>query len=303
MAKEEIFRIESISQLHRGIGADPPQHPLISVIDVLEMHAPEEMKGKKFTSDLYMIAMKDGSCGMRYGRNYYDFEEGVLTFTAPNQVMMAEGPSNVKSGWMLFFHPDLVRNSNLGQNLHKYSFFSYDVHEALHLSKKEEDLLNGMVERIQYEYDQNIDNHSQGLFVSHLELLLNYCMRFYERQFTTRKKHNTDVLTQVETLLQDYYDAGRQLKDGTPSIQYLADGVHLSANYLSDLLKKETGRNAKEHVNTFVVEKAKTLLLNTTGNISEIAYDLGFNYPHYFSRMFKQRTGMTPQAYRETGLN
>ena len=204
---------------------------------------------------------------------------------------------------MLFFHPDLIRGSSLGKNMDKYAFFSYDVHEALHLSHKEQEMLNDMASKIEYEVSLNIDGHTQDLLVSHLELLLNYCLRFYERQFHTRKKHNVDVLTKVEMLLQEYYRENKQSEQGTPTIQYLADGVNLSANYLSDLLKKETGSNAKEHVNAFIIDRAKNLLLNSNSNISEIAYDLGFNYPHYFSRMFKQKTGLTPHKYREHNLN
>lgn len=300
---DEIFKIHSISQLHKGMGFPPPLHPLISVIDLKDVAMPEELLGQRFSADYYMISMKDHSCGLQYGRNYYDFEEGVLYFTAPNQVMSVDKNEGSPDGWMLFFHPDLIRGSNLGMNISKYSFFSYDVHEALHLSQKEEGLLNDMVEKIRYELNQNIDGHSQGLFVSSLELLLNYSMRFYERQFHTRKKQNVDILTKVESLLQGYYDGNHQLETGTPHIQFIADQVNLSPNYLSDLLKKETGKNAKEHINSFVVERAKTLLLSSNSNVSSVAFDLGFNYPHYFSRMFKQHTGMTPKQYRERDLN
>lgn len=301
----EILRLKTISEMHKGLGLEPPQHPLISVLDVKDLHVPENMKNTdlRITTDFYSIAKKDASCGMLYGRNRYDFDQGVLSFIAPNQVMGSTGEGGEAEGWMLFFHPDLIRNSNLGREISKYSFFSYDVHEALHLSKKEEDILDDIIDKIKYEYDQNIDGHTAGLFVSHLELLLNYCMRFYERQFHTRKNQNVDILSKVEGLLKKYYDANRQHETGTPTIQYIAERVNLSANYLSDLLKKETGRNAKEHINAFVVEKAKTLLLSTAQNVSEIAFDLGFNYPHYFSRMFKQHTGMTPKQYRELDLN
>lgn len=299
----DIIHIQSISQLHQALGFEKPQHPLISVIDASKFPQEHKKAGVRITADYYMIALKDSDCGMQYGRNYYDFEEGVLVFTGPNQVVSSSGEASASTGWMLFFHPDLIRNSNLGKNIDNYSFFSYDVHEALHLSQKEENILNDIVSKIEYEYQQNIDAHSQTLFVSHLELLLNYCLRFYERQFHTRKKQNVDVLSQVESLLKGYYETHQQAEHGTPTIQYLAEKVNLSANYLSDLLKKETGKNAKEHINLFVVEKAKTILLNSNDNVSEIAFNLGFNYPHYFSRMFKQHTGMTPKAYRDSRVN
>ncbi|MEM0997566.1 MAG: helix-turn-helix transcriptional regulator [Bacteroidota bacterium] len=300
---QDIIRIESISQLHQALGLPKPQHPLISVIDVAALQGKNKPVGVRYTNDFYMISKKDGGCGMLYGRNYYDFEEGVLLFTAPNQVITSTGNTVQSTGWMLFFHPDLLRGSNLGQSMSRYTFFSYDVHEALHMSEKEEQILDDIIQKIEYEYHQNIDSHSQSLFVSSIELLLNYSMRFYERQFHTRARHNEDMVTKVESSLQTYYTQGLQLKSGTPSVGYIADQVNLSPNYLSDLLKKETGRNAKEHINHFVVEQAKTLLLTRSDNVSSIAYDLGFNYPHYFSRMFKQQTGMTPQQYRETDLN
>ncbi len=314
----DIIHIQSISQLHKALGFEKPQHPLITVIDVEKWNVPPEIKKMRTSADFYSVMLKDTDCGLQYGRNYYDFEEGVLIFTGPNQVVSSTGdsettddsensrdsgtPGNAK-GWMLFFHPDLIRNSQLGKNIDNYSFFSYEVHEALHLSQKEKDILNDIVAKIEYEYNQNIDAHSQTLFVSHLELLLNYCLRFYERQFHTRKKQNIDVLSQVESLLKGYYESNQQTEHGTPTIQYLAENVNLSANYLSDLLKKETGKNAKEHINLFVVEKAKTLLLNSNDNVSEVAFNLGFNYPHYFSRMFKQHTGLTPKAYRDSRVN
>ena len=299
----EVIHIKSISELHRALGLEPPQHPLITLIDVQSVNLPEMDPDQRMIADYYMISMKDGNCGMQYGRNYYDFEEGVLVFTAPNQVISGGGENTVTKGWMLFFHPDLIRGSNLGANMSKYSFFSYDVHEALHLSQKEQNMMDSMVERIEYEYQQNIDGHTQDLLVSHLELVLNYSLRFYERQFHTRKKQNVDVLTKVETLLTGYYKQEKQFDHGVPSIHYLAENVHLSPNYLSDLLKKETGRNAKDHISHFVVERAKNQLLNTNDAVGEIAYNLGFNYPHYFSRMFKQRTGLTPQKYRERSMN
>ena len=297
----EILKIKSISELHEKLGFEKPKHPLISVIDVSDLVITEEMLNIKTSTSLYYIGAKNSDCGIQYGRHHYDFNEGVLAFHAPDQVFFAtsEAEFDKETGWMLFFHPDLIRSTPLGENIDDYSFFSYDVHEALHLSEKEKQTLHDVVSRIKEEYNERIDNHSQRVLVSSLELLLNYCSRFYERQFNTRSAQNKDMVSQVESSLKEYYKTGQLLEYGPPSIQYLADKVNLSPNYLSDLLKKETGRSAKDHINDFLVDKAKTLLLSTEDSVSEIAYSLGFNYPHYFSRLFKSKTGTTPQKYRE----
>ena len=299
---EEIVRIKSISELHDALGFEKPKHPLISVIDVSSLKITKEMLNVKTAANLYYIGLKSASCGVQYGRNHYDFEEGVLAFHGPNQVFWAtsEKEFDKEHGWMLFFHPDLIRGTPLGEHMDNYNFFSYDVHEALHLAEKEKETLNDCIARIREEYNERIDNHSRRVIVSSLELLLNYCLRFYERQFNTRTATHKDVVTQVESILKEYYKGGQLVEYGPPSIHYLADKVHLSHNYLSDLLKKETGRSAKDHINDFIVEKAKDLLLSSEDSVAEIAYTLGFNYPHYFSRLFRKKTGMAPQKYRET---
>lgn len=296
-----IIRHTSISDLHTKLGIEKPLHPLISVIDVSRLSHGEEDIGQRITSDMYCIALKDSDCGIDYGRNHFDFDQGVLMFTAPNQVITLNRVHEVgeSHGWLLYFHPDLIRNTTLGSKIDDYSFFSYDVHEALHLSEQEEEIFNNCVKMIQAEIDERIDNHSQQVLVSNIELLLNYSTRFYERQFNTRTTQHKDIVSRVEHLLKDYYKSGQLVQAGAPSIQYLADECHVSASYLSDLLKKETGRTAKDHINDFLVDKAKNLLLSSEDSISGIAYELGFNYPHYFSRLFKSKTGMTPQEYRE----
>jgi len=301
----EIFTVESIGQMVKSMGRDDLKHPLIYAVDVNDFNMPSDMHGIKITTTFYSIFLKDADCAINYGRNRYDFNEGVLSFFAPGQVSSFDEREKTEStyGWGLFFHPDLIRKSNLGKTIKDYNFFSYDVHEALHLSKKEEDILNDSIEKIQFELDQNIDGHSQSLLISNIELLLNYCNRFYERQFHTRTNHHKDVVSQVESLIHNYYENKKQHDTGPLSIQFLADQIHLSPNYLSDLLKKETGKNTKEHINDYLVDVAKTELLNSSANVSEIAYDLGFNYPHYFSRLFKKNTGKTPQEYRELNLN
>ena len=295
-----IIHSKSIAEIRSIFGLDKPTHPLVTLLDTQKLAYGEETVGKRFTSDLYLIALKDSSCGIDYGRNSYDFDDGVLIFTAPNQIITVKKPQelNQVKGWMLYFHPDLIRNTALGSKIDTYNFFNYEVHEALHLSGNEQNTLNQIVQLIQDEIKERIDNHSQQVLVSNIELLLNYSKRFYERQFNTRSASHIDIVAKVELLLKNFYAENQLIEKGQPTIQYLAEHCHLSANYLSDLLTKETGRSAKDHINDFLIDKAKHLLLGSTDSISEIAYTLGFNYPHYFGRLFKQKTGKTPQEYR-----
>ena len=292
---------KTISQLTERMGLGKPAHPLITIIDVSKLAYDEEYVGVKITSEMYCIALKDASCGLDYGRNHYDFNEGTLIFTAPNQVITVNKAQAIGEihGWMLYFHPDLIRNTSLGSEIDNYSFFNYDVHEALHLSEQEETTLTQCVEMMQTEINERIDDHSQKVLVSTIELLLNHCSRYYQRQFNTRSAQNSDVVSKVELLLKNFYITNNSSKLEQPSIQYLAKNCHLSPGYLSDLLAKETGRSAKDHINDFLINRAKNLLLGSSDSISAIAYDLGYNYPHYFGRIFKQKTGMTPQEYRQ----
>lgn len=299
---EEIIRIKSITQLHEMLGYDKPKHPLISVLDLSRIMEKKNWDGVKMSADFYVISLKEHECGMQYGRNYYDFEEGAMIFTAPGQVVASTTPPKDvdNEGWMLFFHPDLILKTSLGEKIDDYTFFSYDSYEALHLSDDEKKIIKACVNNIELEYNSSTDAHSQGLFVANLELILNYSKRFYDRQFHTRTTKNKDVVSEFEHHLKDYFKSEELSSLGQPSVQYFADKVHLSSNYLSDLLKKETGKNVKEHINEVLVKKAKVMLLNSSSTVSEIAYDLGFNYPHYFSRMFKAHTGFTPAKFRET---
>ena len=299
---DEVLRVKSITQLHDILGFDKPKHPLISVMDVKDLQHDPELVGVKWAADFYLISMKERDCGMTYGRNYYDFEEGTMIFTAPGQVLSSTNDSKPEDnkGWMLFFHPDLIRKTSLGEQIDDYSFFSYEANEALHLSDQEKKIIYDCVRNIELEYNTSIDEHSQGLFVSNLELILNYCNRFYNRQFHTRSTQHKDVVTEFEKHLKNYFKSEDLANLGQPSVQYFAELANLSPNYLSDLLKKETGKNIKEYINEAVIHHAKTLLLNSSQSISQIAYELGFNYPHYFSRMFKAQTGFTPAKYRES---
>lgn len=299
----EIFTIKSINQLHEVMGYDKPKHPLISVLDAFKMKSNKDFLNVPMTSDLYMITLKDYDCGLQYGRTNYDFEEGVLAFFEPGQVVTQteEFKAGENSGWMLFFHPDLIKKSSLSAKIKRYSFFSYDVNEALHLADQERKMLYDTVEKIIYEYNQNIDGHTQELIINSIELLLNYSNRFYERQFHTRTNAHKDVVQEFTRALNDYINSDKLSELGIPAISYFANEVHLSGNYLSDLLKKETGKNAKDHINEHIIDLAKSLLADTTKTVSEISYELGFNYPHYFTRMFKLHTGQTPDSYRAVG--
>lgn len=294
------IHINSIAELHNAFGFGKPKHPLITLIDTEKLDVPASQIGTKVVTDLYMIALKDKDCGIEYGRNHYDFLEGVMVFSAPKQVSTVEKemkPGDIK-GWMLYFHPDLIRGTNLGDIISDYSFFNYGVYEALHLSDDEEKLVNETVNNIQNEFIQRIDNHTQRVINSNLELLLNLSLRFYERQFNTRAAQNKDVFSKFEGVLKDYFATEKQLEYSLPSVDYFADKVNLSAHYFSDVLKKETGRSAKDHINDYVIELAKNQLAGTNKSVSEIAYDLGFNYPHYFTRLFKNKTGYTPSKYK-----
>jgi len=298
----ELVKIHSISEVHQIFGLEKPKHPLISLLDVTTLDFSIVPHEQRTVMDLYSVWMKDSSCGMRYGRNHYDFDSGVLVFTAPGQVISAaeeDTDTSEDTGWVLLFHPDLIRRSSLGQKIDEYTFFSYENHEALHLSDDEEQTITDCVLKIRQEYDQRIDNHSQQVINISLELLLSYCSRYYERQFNTRQNQHKDVVSIIEKELASYFSGGNALEYGPPSIHYLADKANLSPGYLSDLLKKETGRSGKDYINYHLVERGKNLLLGTDQTVNEVAYNLGFNYPHYFSRLFKSKTGMTPVEYRQ----
>lgn len=308
MSNNKFIRIKSVTQFFDAFGWEKPTHPLIGVIDIQKLDELSEEKkrafeGVKITSELYCIILKDGDCAMQYGRNKYDFEEGVLRFIAPNQVVSFGQHTPSTYGFMLLFHPDLIRNFDLGSHINRYHFFHYAVHEALHLSKKEENILVEVVNNIKSELTVNIDKHTQEVIVTNLQLVLNYSKRFYDRQFITRTNGNPDVMSKMESLMKMYYEKNIQLDLGTPRPDYFAEKIGFSTNYLSDLLKSETGRSTKEHIDEFVIELAKNKLVNTKKTVSEIAFDLGFNYPHYFSRMFKKKVGESPVEFRSKILN
>ena len=299
----ESFEINSISQAHRAMGLPTPKHPLVTVVQTKDFDTELNFNGVKIINNLYQITLKQLGCGnLMYGKNSYDYEEGTLVFTSPGQVTVFEGEipteNDTDEGWILAFHPDLIRKSTLSDKIDTYSFFHYDVNEALHLSEEELSTIEGLLDKIVKEYSQNLDKYSQNLIISNIELLLDYCTRFYDRQFYTRTNLNTDIVSKFERLLKTYYQTDVVNELGIPNVQYLADKLNYSANYLSDLLKKETGKTAQEHIHLFVIERAKNTLLNTNQSISEIGYALGFEYPQHFSNLFKSKTGFSPSEYR-----
>lgn len=294
-----IQKFNTVDEYNKVMGVET-RHPLVTVIDFSKtIHQGEYPDGHSF--GYYTVFLKEQKCGdMKYGRNYYDYQEGTLVFLAPDQIVKIENrtPSQPK-GWTLMFHPDLIRGTALGRAMKEYTFFSYDVFEALHLSEEERRMVIECFHNIELELNHSIDNHSQRLISSNIELFLNYCTRFYERQFITRKHVNSDMVSQFENLLDDYLKSDLPQKQGLPSVKYCADKLHLSANYFGDLIKKETGKSAQEHVQLRLIEIAKEKMFEKQKSVSQIAYELGFEYPQYFSRLFKKRTGMTPNEYRQ----
>jgi len=300
----EIIQLQSIADLHKLFNLGNIQHPLVAVLDFSKVIEQVE-EHSKISTDFYSIMFKN-YCknNIKYGRKAIDFQDGNLICIAPNQTIEIDNEIEHREnmlGWGLFFHPDLIRATSLNDKLKSYSFFNYEVSEALHLSDKEKNILLECVQKIQSELQENIDVHSQYIIVSTIELLLNYCTRFYGRQMITRSQTNKSIIAQIENILNKYFTETKLKEQGLPTVKFLADNVHLSPSYLSDLLKKETGKNAQEHIHFYLIEEAKNYLINTEKNVNEIAYSLGFEYPQYFNKLFKKKTGKTPVEYR--GLN
>lgn len=300
---DEIRKINTISETHDLIGYAKPNHPLISVIDFSKIDTENIQDHPKTITGFYSIHLKNfnPTCNWVYGRKKFDFQEGTLVFLAPGQVtsVQSNNSNNERSGWALLFHPDLIRGTQLGEKIKNYTFFSYDVNEALHLSEQEKVLLTELVKTLEHELNTNIDKHSKTLLVSNVELILNYCNRYYDRQFITRSNENKDVIVKLEKYLDQYFDNEDNLEKGIPAAGDCAQALNISTNYLGDLLRKETGKNTQEHIHTFIIERAKSVLLSSNSSVKEIAYELGFNYPQYFNKLFKQKTGLTPAEYRK----
>jgi len=297
----EIIRIKSINDVHRIFELEKPRHPLVSVIQIDDRITNFDYGDAKYIFEFYQINLKQGFSGsMNYGRNSYDFDEGTLTFIKPGQTIQIENQDEIKesAGWTLLFHPDLIRKSGLGKTIEDYSFFNYDLNEALHLSENEKNSITELVLKIQEEYNQNIDKHSQELIIANIEMLLKYSKRFYDRQFFTRTNLNQDLLSEFNTVVRTYYNSENPIESGVLSVKECARQLNLSVNYLGDLIKSETGRSAKDQINDYVIEKAKNQLLGSKESISQIAYSLGFEYPQGFNKLFKAKVGISPSAYR-----
>ena len=294
---DSILYIDKISQ-YNTIKDVETKHPLINVFDNSKTKALPSRQRMLF--GLYAVFIKEVNCGeMQYGRNKYDYKEGSLVFIGPGQVIELDHTDDYKpKGWALIFHPDLIKGTELGKRMSQYSFFSYNLHEALHLSKKEQGIIKDLFEKLEYELDQKVDKHSKDIIVNNIELLLNYCNRFYDRQFITRENINSSVLTKFESLLNDYFHTNAPQNLGLPSVGYFADKLHLSANYFGDLIKKETGKTAQEHIQLKIIDVAKERVFETDKSVSQIAFELGFKYPQHFSRMFRKSTGYIPKDYR-----
>ncbi|MGD0582603.1 MAG: helix-turn-helix domain-containing protein [Bacteroidales bacterium] len=294
---DEILKLENISEYNTMRGIET-LHPLVSVYELSKMKL---IPTTRVNLGFYCVFLKDAICGdLKYGCNYYDYQEGTLVFIAPGQVAgIGNIPGNPHpEGWALLFHPDLIKGTSLSRNIKEYTFFSYEAYEALHLSEKERQIILDCLNKIDHELHQSIDKHSKKLIANNIELLLNYCLRFYDRQFITRSLVNKDILVRFENLLDNYFISEMAKTTGLPTIKYCADQLHLSANYFGDLIKKETGKSALEHIHLKLIDIAKERIFDTSKSISEIAFELGFKHSQHFSRMFKNETGCTPNEYR-----
>ncbi|WP_375434957.1 helix-turn-helix domain-containing protein [uncultured Hymenobacter sp.] len=273
-------------------------HPLVSVIDFTETQPLDYAPWMRF--GFYAMFLKDIQCGnIKYGRDTYDYQDRTLVFFAPGQALTIETTKGYKpQGYGLLFHPDLIHGTSLGRTIDDYAFFSYNVREALHLSEKERKVVLDCFTKIEYELQQSIDKHSRTLIVTNIELFLNYCVRFYDRQFITRNDVNKGILGRFESLLSDYFKSDSPQLHGLPAVSYFAEQMNLSPNYFGDLIKKETGKSAQEYIQLKIINIAKDRVLGSRKLVSEIGYELGFKYPQHFTRAFKKVTGYSPNDYR-----
>ncbi|TCC88509.1 AraC family transcriptional regulator [Pedobacter frigiditerrae] len=297
---ENTFNFNTVSQ-YNDFNNHETLHPMVSVLDFSKA---VQRNGGRMTFGIYAIFLKEVECGdLKYGREVYDYQDRTLVFLAPGQVIEVDsnGSYYQPKGQGLIFHQDLILGTSLAKKMDQYHFFSYHSNEALHLSTREKKLVLDCFSKIEYELQQSIDRHSKEIMVSNIELFLNYCIRFYDRQFITREHINKGILAKFEELLNSYFNSARPKEKGLPSVSYFAEQLHLSANYFGDLIKKDTGKSAKEYVQTKIIEIAKEKIYDRNRSLSEISYDLGFKYPQHFTRLFKQKTGFTPNEYR--GLN
>lgn len=297
------YRVETISEFHQLRGLPKPEHPLISVInlELVKQLPPHETS---FVWNFYFIALKRNFKGkMRYGQQAYDFDEGVLFFMSPGQVFRIENPgasTTSQSGWMLLVHPDFLWNTALSKKIKQYEYFDYSVNEALFLSEREEETATGIIRNIEQEYRANIDKFSQDIIIAQLETLLTYSERFYQRQFITRKITNHNILNRLEDTLSKYFDSDKLITSGLPTVAYIAESLNISPGYLTGMLKVLTGQSTQQHIHNKLMEKAKEKLSTTDLSVAEIAYELGFEHPQSFSKLFKIKTNLSPLAFRQS---
>ena len=301
---DKILNLDSVDLYNKLYGLET-LNPLVSVIDLNKATSSVDLI--RFNYRIYALYLKlEKACDIKYGRQTYDYQEGTIVCFAPGQTAETN-PTTDKvqvNAHGILFHPDLLRGTSLGKSIKKYTFFSYEVNEALHLSEEERSIVMDCLKIIRMELEHGVDKHSKTLLVNHIELLLNYCMRFYERQFITRGKTNRDVLTRFENLLDEYFESALAEQDGLPTVKYFADKLCLSSNYFGDMFKKETGKSPQEYIQEKVIELAKERISDTADTVSQIAYSLGFQYPQHFCRLFKKRVGYTPSEYRaQIGLS
>lgn len=295
---DKIIRLDTVDDYNKLFGFET-RHPLVSVVDLKDA----TRVPKRFTVNygIYAVFLKDTRCGtLRYGRQKYDYQEGTVTSFAPGQVVETEMDENVKPAARgVLFHPDIIKGTSLGQEIRSYSFFSYSSNEALHLSLREREIFSDCLDKISLELDHSIDRLSKRLISRNIQLLLDYCLRFYERQFITRAEANGTVLSRFENLLDEYFENSSAQTEGLPTVRYFADKVCLSPNYFGDLVKKETGKTPQEYIQNKIIDLAKEMIIGTDKTVSEIAYELGFQYSQHFSRIFKKNVGCTPMEYRK----
>lgn len=302
MKKEDNipYQFNSISDLHRVLGLPKPLHPLVSLVDNTEIAVEREQLPASFLLNFYKISYKIGLRGkIRYGQSYYDFDEGGLVFTSPNQLLATTDDAEYM-GHTLLIHPDFIRNYPLGRNIKTLGFFSYAANEALHLSEKEKTIIISIFKNIEDELQSAIDDFSQDVIIAQIELLLSYSNRFYKRQFITRKAVSNDLLAKLETLLGDYFNNETALTKGLPTVQYLAEVLNVSPHYLSDTLRSLTGQNAQQHIHNKLIEKAKEILSISTLSVAQVAYQLGFEHPQSFNKLFKSKTNLSPLEFRQS---
>lgn len=302
MTNKGLTHYKTISEFHQSRNLSPPEHPLISIIDLEDLQDFKEPIN--MVLDFYSISLKRNFNGkFSYGQGAYDFNEGLMYFISPKQVYKieySEDEVDKKTGWILHIHPDFFWKSSLAKNIKKYSYFDYTINEALFLSKKEEKIINTIIENIQQEYNGNIDKFSQSIIISQIETLLNYCDRFYQRQFITRSKNNDKVLIKLEKLLAAYFDTEDLRTKGLPTVQYVSKSLNMSPSYLSNLLKSLTGQSTQQHIHNKLIDKAKEKLSITNLSVSEIAFELGFEHSQSFSKMFKLKVNSTPSEFRQS---